>query len=177
MKYVKLMKEQYEQGAIEGVAMPRELMLSIKKRGMTSPNFRFCIEDKTVEVKCSKCAKWFKVLQLENGEWKDINGGVYKTTHDKKEDVDTYFAKCTGCYEKGLKNGKKTDENGEEKISQPKVDWSKHGDGKQRTVFFTQEVDNFLRFKGAEMDMRLNELINLIVTDWKNENPVDKDII
>jgi hypothetical protein len=172
---------------IDGVVLPLPLQISLQKRGKTVVNHRYVEDVKELQIYCSSCNHWHSVYRLEDGAWIDINQ-TYKLCNAGKERAyfDTY---CSHCYanrhikkddtntvvkEAGAKavavSKEKVTKSGEEGQYLP---WSERAGGIQQTIFLAPDLDMYLKLYGVFQNKKKNQLINEIIAEFKNKNPIN----
>lgn len=171
---------------ITEATLPRSFQISLEKRGKTAVNHRYMEDIKELQIFCSNCCIWHPVYRLEDGAWIDINQ-TYKLCNAGKERAyfDTY---CSNCYsnrhikgdtskvvkEIGLKAVAVSEERvkkleGNEKY----LAWSERAGGIQQTIFLEPGLDMYLKLYGVYHNKKKNQLINEIIAQFKEKNPIN----
>lgn len=176
MNYINLT---YTNHYINEIELPEEIIKSLEIRGKRSQNHRFDEANQEIQVRCSKCNSWISVFRFENEDWTDISKDRYWVS-TKENTNQNYFAdKCYACYQESKKKKVQVENRNVSVINQRSGQvkeeycaWSSKNKGIQQTVALTKENDRYLKLLSVYKDLKKNALINKILDEYRNNNPI-----
>lgn len=178
MNYINLNYANYDI-KIDDIELPKEIILSLELRGKRSNNHRYDALNKEIQIRCSRCNKWISIFKYEDGNWTDISKDRYWVS-TKENTNQNYFAdKCYTCYQESKKNKIQVENRNvsviNQKSGQAKEEycaWSSKNNGIQQTIALTKENDRYLKLLSVYKDLKKNALINKILNEYRNNNPI-----
>lgn len=167
---------------VDGVELPKEILLSLETRGKRSINHRFNTLNQEIEVRCSICKNWISLYKLENNLWKDVNNGAYWISTKQNTNLNYYSSSCFNCYQdnKKKKNSPKSLGNGTKDVNLVKSEGqevecgalSSKNDRIQQTIALSKENDRYIKLNCAVNAIKKNDFLNMLLNHYRQNNPI-----
>jgi hypothetical protein len=145
----------------KNIELPEDIIISLRKRGKKSRNFKFDKEDNSINIYCVKCKQFHKIYtySIEKHNW--IDTGKFKRSKERGS-KNLYFGSDCKLHSIDTKNEKNCKL---EEVENKKV---------KTTLFLEDDLFKYIGIVAACNNRSRTEVINSIIRDEKKRNPIGK---